>query len=64
MDDVQGSNLCPGFHTNRKYLVLTEEEFLGAFTKLRKATINFAMTVRLLSPHIELRSHWTDFHEI
>ena len=46
--------------------------FLGAFTKLRKATINFVMTlcpsaVCFLSvcPSVgmeQLSSHWTDFH--
>ena len=34
--------------------------FLGAFTKLRKATISFVMSVRME----QLGSHWADFHEI
>jgi hypothetical protein len=34
--------------------------FLGAFTKLRKATFSFVMSV----PMEQLGSHWTDFHEI
>jgi len=34
--------------------------FLGAFAKLRKATISFGMSVRME----QLGSHWTDFHEI
>jgi hypothetical protein len=38
------------------------EQLLGAFTKLRKATISFVMSARP-SAHIELGSHWTDFHE-
>jgi len=33
--------------------------FLGAFAKLRKATISFLVSVRM-----ELGSHSTDFHEI
>ena len=41
---------------------------LGAFAKLRKATISFVMSVRpsvCLSARIEqLGSHWTDFGEI
>jgi hypothetical protein len=42
-------------------------QFLGAFVKLRKATISFVMSVRLSirpSVHMEqLGSHWTVFHE-
>jgi len=51
--------------------------FLGAFTKLRKATISFVMSVCLsvhlsvcclsVSPSVgmeQLISHWADFHEI
>jgi hypothetical protein len=38
--------------------------FVGAFEKLRRATISFAMSVRP-SVHMEqIGSHWTDFHEI
>jgi hypothetical protein len=36
--------------------------FLGAFAKLLKATY-FVMSFRP-SVHMELGSHWTDFHEI
>jgi len=32
--------------------------FLGVFAKLRNATIRF------MSVHMELGSHWMDFHEI
>jgi len=39
-------------------------EFLGAFSKLRKATISFAMSVRPSIRMEQLGSHWTDFHEI
>jgi hypothetical protein len=38
--------------------------FLGAFEKVRKATISFVMYV---SPYVRMEqigSHWTDFHEI
>jgi hypothetical protein len=38
--------------------------FLGAFTKLRKATINFVMSVRLSVRMEQIGSHWTDFQEI
>jgi hypothetical protein len=41
--------------------------FLAALAKLRKATVSFVMSVCLsfrLSVRIELRSNWTDFHEI
>ena len=45
-----------------------QKQVLGAFEKLRKAAINFVMTLRLSVPpsvHIEqLGSYWTDFHEI
>ena len=34
--------------------------FLGAFAKLRKATISFVLSVRMG----KLGSQWTDFHEI
>jgi hypothetical protein len=38
--------------------------FLGAFAKLRKATISCVMSVRLSVRMEQLGSHWTDFHEI
>jgi hypothetical protein len=38
--------------------------FLGAFAKLRKATISFVMSVCLSDRMEELGSHWTDFQEI
>jgi hypothetical protein len=38
--------------------------FLGAFAKLRKATVSFVMSVRLSVRMEQLGSHWTDFHEI
>jgi hypothetical protein len=38
--------------------------FLGVFTKVRKVTISFVMSVHP-SVHIEqLSSNWTDFHEL
>jgi hypothetical protein len=36
------------------------EQFLGAFAKLRKATVSFVMSVQMK----QLGFHWTDFHEI
>ena len=42
------------------WLILTGRDFLGAFAKLRKATVNFVMSVRME----ELGCHWTNFHEI
>jgi hypothetical protein len=49
---------------SRGFNIIGGRAFLGAFAKLRKATISFLMSV-LLSVHMEqLRSHWTDFHEI
>ena len=38
--------------------------FLGAFAKLRKATISFVMSVRLSVRTEQLGSKWKDFHEI
>jgi hypothetical protein len=38
--------------------------FLGAFAKLRKATINFVMSARPSARMEQLSSQWTDFHEI
>jgi len=38
--------------------------FLGALAKLRKATNNFVMSVRLYVRLSQLGSHWTDFDEI
>jgi hypothetical protein len=37
---------------------------LGAFAKLRKATVSFVMSVCLSARMEQLGSHWTDFHEI
>jgi hypothetical protein len=37
---------------------------LGAFVKLRKATISLVMSVRPSGRMEQLGSHWTDFHEI
>ena len=38
--------------------------FLGAFVKLRKATIYFVMSVRLSVRLEKLGAYWTDFDEI
>jgi hypothetical protein len=38
--------------------------FLGAFAKLRKATISFVMSVCPSARMEPLGSHWTDFGEI
>ena len=37
---------------------------LGAFAKLRTATVTFVMSVRPSFPKEQLGSHWTDCHEI
>jgi hypothetical protein len=39
-------------------------QFLGAFAKIRKATISFVMSVRLSVRTKQMGSRWTDFHEI
>jgi hypothetical protein len=38
--------------------------FLGAFAKLRKATINFVLSSCLSVRMEQLDSHWTDFDQI
>ena len=38
---------------------MSVNKFLGAFTKLRKATVNFVMFVRLSVRMKKLGSHWT-----
>jgi hypothetical protein len=37
---------------------------LGAFAKLRKASVSFAMSVRPSARMEQLCYHWTDFREI
>jgi hypothetical protein len=56
-------------HGTRKYLYSNQcgkfkSPLLGAFTKLREASISFVMSVRLSVRTEQLGSHWTDFHEI
>jgi len=38
--------------------------FLGAFARLRKATINFVLYVRPPARIEYISSHWTDFYGI
>jgi hypothetical protein len=45
----------------KRILILS---ILGAFAKLRKATISFVMSVRLSIRTEQLGSQWKDFHEI
>jgi len=40
------------------------QPFLGAFAKLRKATISYIMSVHLSVRMEQLGSHWEEFHEI
>ena len=44
-------------------LLPTALPLLGAFAKLRKATITFVVSVCLSVPMEQLGSHWTYFHE-
>jgi hypothetical protein len=46
------------------YLKLGHGRFLGAFARLRKATISFAMSVRPSVPMEQLGSYWMDIREI
>jgi len=50
-----------GFNSGLKVLNV---KFLGAFAIVQKATISFAMSVRLFVRMEQLGSHWTDFHQI
>jgi len=62
------SQYRPPFEMKAVYRYLSEidkstlknVQFLGAFVKLRKATISFFMAVRVE----QIVSYWTDFHEI
>jgi hypothetical protein len=47
-----------------RYMYVHIYRVLGAFAKLRKATISFVRSVRLSIRMEQLGSHWTDFHEI
>jgi hypothetical protein len=42
---------------SQKYFMSAESSVLGAFAKLRRATISFVMSVRME----QLGSHWVDF---
>jgi hypothetical protein len=58
------------FHAGRLHIadVLQLQDFLGAFARLKKATIRYVMSVYLsVCPSVrmeQLGSHSTDFHEI
>ena len=47
----------------KTYELVGESSLLGAFTKLREATISFAMSVRPFVYPYGTRLHLTDFHE-
>jgi hypothetical protein len=67
---VRGTLSCEP--TSTRSSTLLYKFFLGAFAKLRKATINLVMpvrspfcpTVRMSDRMEQLSSHWTDFHKI
>jgi hypothetical protein len=42
--------------------VVKFQRFLGAFAKLREATVSFFMSVRLSVIMEQIGSQWTDFH--
>jgi len=48
----------------RVYAHFLYDIFLGAFAKLRKATISFVVSVRLSFCMEQLDFHWMDFYEI
>ena len=61
------SALLPSFETCHEFSCLLPKVayvLLGAFVKLRKATVSFVMSVCPFVRMEQLGSHWTDFHEI
>jgi len=48
----------------KRSLLISVCTLLGAYAKLRKATIRFVMSVRLSVIMEQLGFHWMDFHEI
>ena len=67
---IQGVSVACDSYTKQRLFPQNAftDRFLGAFVKLRKATISFFTSVCLSvlsSVRMEqLGSHWTDFHEI
>jgi hypothetical protein len=67
---TDGLRFGEGYSTIRHVFVLAttlqlaQILILGAFAKLRKATIGFVMFVRPSVRTEQLGPHWTDFHEI
>jgi hypothetical protein len=50
-------------HIFQQYLISHTKIFLGAFAKLRNATISFVMSARPSVRVGQLGSHWTEFRE-
>ena len=56
---------CDGLHSLLEmYTISLILPFLGAFAKLRKATISFVLSVRLSVRMEQLGSHWTEFDKL
>ena len=56
--------VCSQIHTKHINTLCGQNvEYLGAFAKLRKATIRFVMSDCLPVPMQHLGSHRTDYHE-
>ena len=51
-------------YITRKRSLLAERGLLGAFAKVRKATVSFVTSVCPSLQMEQLSSHWTDIHEI
>jgi len=58
------SSICNANATRCVQKGNVKSTFLGMFTKLRRATISFVISVCLSIPMEHFGSHWTDFHEI
>ena len=57
-------NTCVRSQMSDRYCDCVIPLFLGAFAKLRKATVSFVTSVRPSVRMEQLGSHWTDFREI
>jgi hypothetical protein len=61
------TSFCLTFCLSTTYIVLGTALILGAFARLRKATVSFVMSVCLsLRPSVRMQQlgfHWTDFDE-
>jgi len=63
-DAREPASLRDGRKKHRTLKTTTHRALLGAFARLRRVTIRFAMFVSLPARMEQLGFHWTDFLEI